>query len=332
MKLSDLKAAYGVMTAPPRYHVGPPWANYAGLFLGRMGVHALLRQRRRCPAISAEAARWMEVLERDGVAVVPNFLPQATFARLLQAFDRVAAGPTSTTVDDLAGSGVRCTGGHVLGGDDDSRLIQQEVAGHPLIKEVASALMRRPVTRDPPLILQHLHVPPGGADRGDSNTTLHADRFFPTLKAFYLLSEATVESGAYVYCRGSHRITVERLKHEYWKSIEDAKQRKRIGERMWLFFGQDLSYATIKVPPELLAALGTREESICAPPNTLIFTNNQGLHRRGFMQPGATRKQFRLIFHYLEQPSYAPAIQSAARKSKHLLRQLGLLPPGASAS
>ncbi len=319
MDIGELKAFYRVMTGPPRYEVGPPWANRAGLTLGRIALHQLAYSMRTQPIDRDVAGEYLARLEADGVVTIPDFLPAPVFAEMQRAFDSLLASSRAKSTHDMAGSGVDW---RTAVADDTSTAgaaVMRTLGRHPMITAMASGLMRRPVRRDPHVAAQHLAVAASGADRGDTNSALHADRFFPTLKAFLLLNEGNEANGTFIYCRRSHHLSMPRLRFEYERSIADAEHRRLIGERLWLYEGEDLAYRKVPITEETLRSMGVREESIGGPANTLILTNNQGFHKRGTMQPGTERKQFRIIFHQLEEPRYAETLRSVVRSSRSML-------------
>ena len=70
------------------------------------------------------------------------------------------------------------------------------------------------------------------------------------------------------------------------------------------------------------AELGLYEVPVETAKNALVISNNRGFHKRGTIQPGQVREQFRMLFHYLEEPLYATLLWHVARK----LARRGLLP------
>jgi hypothetical protein len=103
---------------------------------------------------------------------------------------------------------------------------------------------------------------------------LHADTHYPTFKAWFYLNDITERNGAFVYVRGSHRLSLERLKYEYDASIRVAKA-KRDGIWRQLLYGHSCG-----IRDDFLTRLGLREQAIRGPANTLV-ANTTGFHCRG---------------------------------------------------
>jgi hypothetical protein len=149
---------------------------------------------------------------------------------------------------------------------------------------------------------QRLAMRAGTEYVADAEAVLHADRHFPTIKAYYSLNGSTEDNGAYVWVPGSHRLSLARLRHEYEYSIRQA---------IYTDYGADalppdlVQAGMVKISPKHLTAMGVKERSILTEPNTMVISNNFGFHRRGYFRSGAVREQIRLVFHYLEEPFYA---------------------------
>ena len=122
----------------------------------------------------------------------------------------------------------------------------------------------------------------GDTDSKDPNTILHIDRFVPSLKIFYFPTGVNAEQSPYVYCKGSHIIDKEHLEYylEYLFEINKNQSNKE----------QSLPFMMPKKYVEQY-----EEEDIVCPPNSLVFTLTNGLHRRkGFIKKGQIRNTFRL--------------------------------------
>ena len=132
----------------------------------------------------------------------------------------------------------------------------------------------------------------------DAETILHADRHYPTIKAYYSLNGSTTENGAYVWVPKSHRLTAARLRYEYADSIR---------------FARSPAKHNLEIPESHLKDMGLIEKPILTEPNTMVISNNFGFHRRGYFSSGAVREQLRLVFHYLEEPFYATMIWNTLR-------------------
>ena len=288
---------------PARYYTGPVWLNRAGLQVARMSLNHLahsIRPRHVPEAVATD----VEIMDRDGLAAIENFLSQEDFQRVLAHCRARAAAGGFRLEPNMDGLGVDATHGPIATDTAEGRWVVDRIAGDERLLAIVGAVVRRSISRRPQVIYQRLEVPPGSIHRQDPEAVLHADRHFTNVKAYLCLNDNRVENGAYVWAPGSHKFSAARLRHEYEYSIRET-----------LFFKKGLG----AIPPELVEhernaiapqaarAMGIKEVSIETPANTLVISNNRGFHKRGTIQPGQVREQIRLIFQYLEEPFYATA-------------------------
>lgn len=104
----------------------------------------------------------------------------------------------------------------------------------------------------------------------DPQTSLHADTFHPTVKAWYFLTDVAEDAGPFCYVPGSHRLTPERLAWEREMSLRAATA-DRLTAR-----------GSFRVEPTALGALGLPAPRLFAvPANTLVVADTYGFHARG---------------------------------------------------
>lgn len=301
----NIAAVMRDLVDPPRMYVGKIWMNYLGLQIFRILLkYVLFLMRPRC--FDQEVAKELAVIGRDGILVLPNYLSQKEFDLIEQGFQRWSESEHVRVEDNKNNTGVRWIHGPISDGNNDGRIIFNGLAKNPKLIKIVSGIMRRKVRRLTRPLFQQLEVIPGESDDRDRECLLHTDRMFPTVKAFLYMNENTEENGAYIYCPGSHKISWARLWHEYEYSIREAKLHhgNLSGVQMELVLrGRNI------VSPASFKSMGLCERSIVGAKNTLVISNNMGFHKRGTIQPGKARKQIRLIFHYLEEPWYAPLVR-----------------------
>ena len=116
-------------------------------------------------------------------------------------------------------------------------------------------------------------------DQPDPQKNLHSDTFHPTVKAWIYLDDVTEENGPYNYVRGSNRLTWERVKWEYNKSL-DAKNSKDAYTQKGSFRANENDLKELGLP---------EPQAITAKKNTLVIANTYGFHKRGEAQDGTTR-------------------------------------------
>lgn len=113
----------------------------------------------------------------------------------------------------------------------------------------------------------------------DPQTTLHADTFHPTMKAWYFLTDVEIEDGPFCYVPGSHRLTPQRLAWERAMSLSVAASGDRYSAR-----------GSFRIADGALGALGLPSaRRMAVPANTLIVADTFGFHARGHSQRAAKR-------------------------------------------
>jgi len=287
---------------PAPYHSGPVWVNRAGWQVARILPRHLLHAARRRPRMLGALADQTDAMEKLGILIIPNFLPAAEFARVRAYCERLRDSPTMRREPDREHSGVDWMHGPIGRTDPEGRWVHERIARNPLLFGAVAAITRRRPTRPPQMGYQLLSMRADRSYATDAEAVLHADRHFPTAKAYFSLNGSTQENGAYVWAPGTHRMTIARLRHEYEYSIRQAIFVRRGAQGLP---AGSVEAGMVKIDPEFWQAMGVREEPILTEPNTMVISNNFGFHRRGHFSPGSVREQIRLVFHYLEEPFYA---------------------------
>lgn len=251
--------------------LGSQRLNRLGLHRWRLRAahHLTARRRDRLSGLLSEADR--RHFARDGFVVHRDLLPPAVFERL--------------RADLLAH---RAPAREMLQGDTITRRIavdaatQRQLPGlRNLLGEPRFAGLTRYVAgygRAPWLYLQTI-LNQVAAGQPDPQTSLHADTFHPTMKAWYFLTDVAADEGAFCYVPGSHRLTAERLAWESAKSVVASSHPDRLTSR-----------GSFRVAEDELAALGLpAPRCFAVPANTLIVADTFGFHARGPSARPSTR-------------------------------------------
>lgn len=251
--------------------IGSPALNARGLHRGRLRLaHYLAAQRRQ------RLHHWIDgsdlaAFERDGFVEKRNFLPAEVFARLrAQAFGH--RGPVRETVQ----------------GDTSTRRMALDPAALKAIPEAARLLCNRswsgliryagsfdsePLTYIQTILSRRHDASP------DPQTTLHADTFQPSVKAWLFLTDVAADEGPLTYVPGSHRLTPERLAWEHGRSLIAHTGPDRLSSR-----------GSFRIEREELPDLGLGDATVFAvPANTLVVADTFGFHARGLSLRPSTR-------------------------------------------
>jgi hypothetical protein len=243
------------------------WMTYAGAQIARTAIaRAMYRLKPFPPRQEFSAA--IDLLRRDGVLVWPDFLPPQAFSDLRQEFeDFLERHPEKFESSPSApwSRQARVTSPVV------SRLVPRalQLLGDRRLRGVLEGAERRP-WREVFRYCTWECVIQRADHHEDPQTTLHADTFFHTHKAWLYLTEVGRDDGCFSIVKGSHKLSLRALVDCYVHSVRaDGDPSRRVR-------GQ----------PD---RLGLQETPIICRSNTLVVANTSALHRRMPGAPGRRR-------------------------------------------
>lgn len=299
--------------SPAKYYHGPIWLNKFGYQYARVALSHFVYNVRRASQNGTDED--IMIIERDGIVSLDDFLSADDFITLKKLVNKMDEEGSFKTEENRNGSGVTWTHGAIPTNDEDGAWIVEKIANNDRLIKVIEAVSNRKVKRLPQVVYQKLHLPVGSTHEKDVDVTLHADRHYVTLKAYFGLHDITADNGAYIWCPGSHKLNQERLRHEFEYSIREAQFRK---------FGIDnidpqlIENGRNAIHPDFRDGMALEEVTINSKPNTMVVSNNCGFHKRGTLSEGQTRQQLRLVFHYLEEPIIAKIFWKVIGISAHM--------------
>jgi hypothetical protein len=260
-------------------------------------------------------------MDRDGVFVCHDFLPPQAFREVRDEIARSLTAPLRSRYkrtdygDNFLDEQLTLTDW-----PNDFPGACRHLRDNLFLLQLASAVSRRGMSFKPHLVTQYLHKPDSGAPFVDYDDAqcLHTDRHFAFIKAFLYLDDVDQGGAPYTYVPGSHRVTLARLEYEYELSLRIVQARER--ERRATTMREKLAVAReiYASCDKLVAKMGLSERPIFGKANTLIVSNNKGLHRRGPMPTAPSRLMMIIDFKYLE---------SLAHDLYPVLRHLAEMPP-----
>jgi hypothetical protein len=243
--------------------IGSPALNRCGLHLARIRLAERMADARRARLARLADPADREAYARDGFVVRPNALPEAAFAALR---DEVFGRPHPAR-EMRQGSAV-------------TRFIElppRLLRGTPTLASVVrgpllQGLLRYVAATDAdPVLYLHTVITDPARGRPDPQTSLHADTFHATAKAWLFLRDVAEEDGPLIYVPGSHRLTPGRLAWEQTQSETAAASGDRLHGR-----------GSLRAAPGDLAAMGYGPpRSFAVPANTLVVADTHGFHARG---------------------------------------------------
>ena len=270
--------------------VGSVRANRLGLQFTRIAtVNGAFRLRRR--TVNADIREVVEAYERDGVAVVENFLPADVFEQIREECRKAheAGQFKAECVEDNS----ILEESLVLKKQADAEDVERHVAHHEWLLRVVSAITRLPPPDEIELEISYMTKTPDAPQpkRLVGTNYLHADTHYPSAKAWLFLEDIDDENGAFVYAKGTQKMTPAKLVYEYSAAVRVAKA-ERDGTM------------SVTVPATIVRAPTDRQrkamkiaEVACGgKANTLLLGNVGGFHKRGEFLDGRDRKQIMMKF------------------------------------
>jgi hypothetical protein len=230
----------------------------------------------RTVTIPYTVVKMVNELKREGIVVLPDFLPQDHFelvqqeALALMEQNREKAelhkrGPNTVYHLSLP---IQC--------ERHKTQVIQQFLDDVRIRAILEAAEKRSLGH---LLgkIEHLHQ---GIRAGhDPETELHSDIFFHTHKAWLYLSDVEDDCGPLVYVKRSHHLRPAQLLHAYKESCSRNGGSRRISL-------------------EEFERLGLEETVVSCRKNTLVVANTCGYHRRLKGEPGRDRYAVHVILRF----------------------------------
>ncbi|MEM9544439.1 MAG: phytanoyl-CoA dioxygenase family protein [Bacteroidota bacterium] len=232
--------------------------NRIGIQLFRVWL-ADKRYKIRSKHLKDSIRQYIEELDREGIVVIPDFLPSNEFAQLekecLHALENVEL------------SRIREDGPNQYTNIGIEKLEEyngiKKTFDNEMIADLFSAAERRKVNMQKTVRLLSCLIQ--GKDNGtmDPETALHEDTFFNTHKAWLYISDVDYPNAPFVYVKGSNKHhKTDRYRKTYKYSLsKDSIHSRRISQ-------------------EELNELNLKETHFVAKKNTFVIANTLGFHRR----------------------------------------------------
>jgi hypothetical protein len=274
------------------FHDGSLLENRLGLQIARVLAMNIDFARRRRP-VDPDIRPYVEAYQRDGAFTIEDFLPADVFAQVRAEAEAAFANGAPFKSEVVEDNSVIEEILPLKKARDLFPVTAEHVERSDRIALLAAALVRVPRVGRVKVEVSYMHkskdAPP--PIRLVGSNYIHADVHYPSLKAWLLLEDVDEHNGAFVYAKGSHRLTLARLSYEYDASVRVAKS-KQDGT-----FRTTIPYGFVRMPTERqLRRMGIRETALGGHPNTLVVASVMGFHRRGEFDEGRWRKQLAITF------------------------------------
>ncbi len=283
------------------FHEGSVLANRLGLQLARaIAMNRDFARRRR--AADPEFRAYVEAFDRDGALTIENFLPADVFeqvrAEAEAAYEDGAPFKSEVVEDNSVIEEIL----KINKARDRFPATWEHVAENERLVTLMATLARRPELLRLTVAVSYMHKDADAPEpiRLVGSNYIHADVHYPSVKAWLLLDDVDEHNGAFVYAKGSQRLTLARLAYEYDASVRVAKSKQEGTLRT------SIPYGFVRMPTDRqLRRMGIRETALGGAPNTLVVASVMGFHRRGEFDEGRWRKQLAITFS--DRPKDRPA-------------------------
>lgn len=268
---------------PPGFS-GPVVANVLGWQLIRILWHHLVRGTGWFTP-DARYREYADALRRDGVVLIPDFLPAEIFAEVRRAYEEARIGvpfkplarPYVLPIDKK--TRVEVAHFNPAPGSRLYALLDAHVMKSDLLRQLGSTVVGRRIAtyRDPQVFVNRKAS--DTAPDLNSDIFYHADVSYPGVKAFLYLSDTGIDNGAFTYAKGTHRLTLKRFWWDYRKSIEHARNRARVGNKE--IMGDETGRLWHNMTRDEEGREGIVGTPMVGRANSVVLFNVMGFHRRG---------------------------------------------------
>jgi len=244
--------------------------------------------------VRKEIQEYVDILERDGILVIPNFFPEDQFAEIRAEFEKIYSDWAPFDFDPSKFTERQKDHPEYFQTIAEKTTSPQTKAftdyfvKNKLIEEITSSVVHRKnriIPHSNFVSLQRKNLDKDNIGGLHSAGFPHADVSYPTIKVFLYMNDVDESNAAYIYAKKSHKLTLKRLLYEYKLSIRFSKTKKA---------------SDTAVTEKEIKDLGYTPESIRGKANTLIISNNMGFHNRGDFKTLKPRQIATLDFRYLE--------------------------------
>lgn len=268
-------------------HIVPsPLANKLGVPVLRTIVANMLIQLRRYKNCRPRNDYEAELI-KNGIVVIPDFLPTEDFKQLKQEFDVMISQSENVKVTQKGSVQIntRC----VKNSEYSKFPAMQKLArNEQLIRLISVGEGLKVVDQLKGLNVEHSKFGDPEQDF-DQNVPFHADVHFHSHKVLFYMNDVTEEGSPFTYCKNSHKNNFDRLWFEFRRGqLQDAhKETWRIEQHLDKGFFKNYFKKLLK-----------QKYKVTSPANILIIANVHGFHKRGEALAGVERSLIRIPLRY----------------------------------
>jgi len=243
--------------------IGSTILNRCGLHVTRVVVAHLIMRVRFAMLGSGIDKTLKQAFYRDGFMVIRDALPHDEFEKVKKEVASINAEVRECRQGDTLTHRVHIDERT----HNDLQTVHAVLASEQYLKlhKFAAGKNSRPVSYIQTIKNHFIEGP------ADPQKNLHSDTFHPTMKSWLFLDDCDDRNGPFTYLPGSNRLSWNRLKWEYRKSISICQHGDKYS-----------SNGSFRANPDDLTRMEFGEPvALSVPANTLVIANTHGFHRRG---------------------------------------------------
>lgn len=260
--------------------------NERGLHVWRIKLANRLAERRRARLAGGLSADDRAAFARDGFILKRDFLPADQFSALVAEIERTQAPAREMKQGDAVTRRIAL---------DPENLKSLPACDATINVPAFQNLVRYVSTYDAqPIVYIQTVFAQVDKSATDPQTSVHADTFHPTMKAWLFLHDVEEDLGPFVYVPGSHRPTKRRLAWERRMSVNASKLDRLSSRGSFRVTPRDLKRMALPGP-----------QKFAVPANTLVVADTSGFHARGASARPSTRVE---IWAYARRNPFLPFV------------------------
>ena len=285
-----------VLMAKPSMYSKSLVLNILGMQIYRILFFYLYRVLRPTKKISSKYKGYLEKLETDGIAIIPNFFTDEDYKKLFDEYSRLEPEFEQSL------SSIQLPHVYRIKISDNrvSEFFRKSFLENAVIREMPTAYFNRKYNLPVEAFLTKIYCRNQeeiDSPKNGGTNNVHFDAPTRVFKIFYYFTDTDENNAALRYYKGSRkRNTLKRLWYEYRLSIRYALNKRNFNHGGEYKDGEPW----VKVQKEDVEKLGYKEESMNVKGNTLVLANVGAFHRRGECRTTTPRRTVEINFRSID--------------------------------
>lgn len=214
-------------------------------------------------------------LDQFGYIVIENFLSENEFLKIREEYNSVIENKNFSLKYNDYGEGVEA---HHVYLDENIKSKYPSLYNFYKNDKISDLFIKSELKNKINIIAKIERIKSKSNQYDDKVKTFHYDTYFNTFKAWFYLSDVSIDDGPLVFVQESHKFSFSRLFNEWITSVKYSLSKDK---ENWFGYGVDKKNVDY---------FNQIAKKMIFKKNTLIFANTLALHRRGEAKPGTIRE------------------------------------------